>query len=76
MYTNSLDALQSVVLAVANASDDDDATGCNNPKYPWANTYLGYCIHRDIEVASLVCGLASIAFWMVAQLPFAPFVCM
>ena len=71
MYTNTLDTLQSVVMAVAaNASDDDDAGGCFNPKYPWANKYLGYCIHRDIEVASLVCGLLSIAFWMVAQMPF------
>jgi hypothetical protein len=46
---------------------DDDDTYC---KYDWANTYLGYCIHQDIQIASLVCGVLSIAFWMVAQLPF------
>jgi hypothetical protein len=45
--------------------------GCFNPMYPWANTYFGYCIHKEEQLASLILGLLSIVCWLIAQFPFA-----
>ena len=71
MFTDAADLAQYGLvprLFQANVTGDDDGT-CVDPRFPWADKYLGYCVVRDLQMASLFCGLLSIVFWMFAQMP-------
>ena len=53
-----------------NSSGFNNNTTCvTEPRYEWANTYLGECVKNDLQLIGLFLGLLSMACWLVAQSP-------